>query len=160
MDYLEYVIDYDVNDEVCSVIEKIENAFSKRDFYLSLEDQKIKLHLNKIDMKKFEEFIITQNEAKEFLLKVKETIESNRSYGISSGKRIFVNYNADVKVKEKDKKKKTRKQFFYVTDKRFKKEYNELPKEYINQIICDDCENVLKKLPDNCIDLIVTSPPL
>jgi DNA modification methylase len=159
MDYLEYVIDYDVNDEVCSVIEKIENVFSKRDFYLSIEDQKVKLYLNKIDMKKFEEFILTQNEAKEFLLKVKETIDSNRSYGISSGKRIFVNYDADVKVKEKDKKKKSRKQFFYVADKGFKKEYNEVPQEYINQIICDDCEEVLKKLPDNCIDLIVTSPP-
>lgn len=28
-----------------------------------------------------------------------------------------------------------------------------------NQIICGDCEEVLKTFPDNCIDLIVTSPP-
>jgi DNA modification methylase len=31
--------------------------------------------------------------------------------------------------------------------------------KYINQIICGDCEEVLRKLPDNCIDLIFTSPP-
>jgi DNA modification methylase len=28
-----------------------------------------------------------------------------------------------------------------------------------NSIICGDCEEVLKNFPDNCIDLIVTSPP-
>jgi site-specific DNA-methyltransferase (adenine-specific) len=30
---------------------------------------------------------------------------------------------------------------------------------YTDQIICGDCEDVLKQLPENCIDLIVTSPP-
>ena len=30
---------------------------------------------------------------------------------------------------------------------------------YINQIIQGDCQEILKSLPDNCIDLIVTSPP-
>jgi site-specific DNA-methyltransferase (adenine-specific)/site-specific DNA-methyltransferase (cytosine-N4-specific) len=29
----------------------------------------------------------------------------------------------------------------------------------INSIIHGDCEEILKKIPDNCIDLIVTSPP-
>ena len=29
----------------------------------------------------------------------------------------------------------------------------------LNKILCGDCEEVLKALPDNCIDLIVTSPP-
>lgn len=29
----------------------------------------------------------------------------------------------------------------------------------INSIICGDCEEVLKKIPENSIDLIVTSPP-
>lgn len=28
-----------------------------------------------------------------------------------------------------------------------------------NKIICGDCEEVLKDFPDNCIDLIITSPP-
>ncbi len=31
-----------------------------------------------------------------------------------------------------------------------------LPK---NSIICGDCEEVLRNFPDNCVDLIVTSPP-
>ena len=36
---------------------------------------------------------------------------------------------------------------------------NKLPVEYENKIICGDSLEVLKKLPDNCIDAIVTSPP-
>jgi len=34
-----------------------------------------------------------------------------------------------------------------------------LPKKYINKIICGDCVERMKQLPDNCIDLVVTSPP-
>jgi site-specific DNA-methyltransferase (adenine-specific) len=30
---------------------------------------------------------------------------------------------------------------------------------FVNQIICGDCAEVLKDFPDNCIDLIFTSPP-
>ena len=43
---------------------------------------------------------------------------------------------------------------------------NELPKrasdkghQIIDQIICGDCLDVLQNFPDNCVDLIVTSPP-
>ncbi len=32
-------------------------------------------------------------------------------------------------------------------------------KTYENQYLVGDCENVLKTVPDNCVDLIVTSPP-
>ena len=31
--------------------------------------------------------------------------------------------------------------------------------EYINKIINDDCLNVLKQLPDKCVDLVLTDPP-
>ncbi len=31
--------------------------------------------------------------------------------------------------------------------------------EYLNRIICGDCTEVLKQIPDNSIDLIFTSPP-
>ena len=31
--------------------------------------------------------------------------------------------------------------------------------KYLNKIICGDCVNVMKKLPHNCVDLVVTSPP-
>ena len=31
--------------------------------------------------------------------------------------------------------------------------------QYLNRIINADCMDVLKKLPDNSIDIVVTSPP-
>jgi site-specific DNA-methyltransferase (adenine-specific) len=35
----------------------------------------------------------------------------------------------------------------------------EFPKDFINQIVCGDCLEVMKYIPDNSIDLVVTSPP-
>ena len=34
-----------------------------------------------------------------------------------------------------------------------------LEKEYIDKIICGDCLEVMRKMPDKCLDLVVTSPP-
>lgn len=33
------------------------------------------------------------------------------------------------------------------------------PDDFINKIICGDCLEVMKEMPDGCIDLTVTSPP-
>lgn len=33
------------------------------------------------------------------------------------------------------------------------------PNDFINKIICGDCLKIMKKIPDNSIDLVVTSPP-
>ena len=33
------------------------------------------------------------------------------------------------------------------------------PEDFINQIICGDCSEVMKLIPDEKIDLVVTSPP-
>lgn len=40
-----------------------------------------------------------------------------------------------------------------------KKQSDYFLKKWINTIQCIDCVEALKKLPDNCIDLVVTSPP-
>lgn len=33
------------------------------------------------------------------------------------------------------------------------------PDDFINKIICGDCLEVMKKMPDKCVDLILTDPP-
>lgn len=33
------------------------------------------------------------------------------------------------------------------------------PEDFVNKIICGDSIEVMKKMPDECIDLVVTSPP-
>jgi len=42
--------------------------------------------------------------------------------------------------------------------------FNQIPSvpllsEFRNKIVCGDCEKILEALPDNCVDLIFTSPP-
>lgn len=34
-----------------------------------------------------------------------------------------------------------------------------LPENFINEIICGDCLEIMKKIPDESIDLVITSPP-
>jgi modification methylase len=33
------------------------------------------------------------------------------------------------------------------------------PDDFVDKLICKDCLSVMKKLPDECLDLVVTSPP-
>jgi DNA modification methylase len=49
--------------------------------------------------------------------------------------------------------------YYYARDNNFNKQNNKTPERFINKIITGDSEEVLKQLPENCIDLILTSPP-
>ena len=49
--------------------------------------------------------------------------------------------------------------YFYAVDNNFSKKNNNLPIELLDQIVLGDSEVWLKQLPDNCVDLIFTSPP-
>lgn len=31
--------------------------------------------------------------------------------------------------------------------------------QYINKIICGDCLEVMREMPDGCVDLVLTDPP-
>jgi modification methylase len=33
------------------------------------------------------------------------------------------------------------------------------PNDFMNKIICGDCLSIMKQMPDECLDLVVTSPP-
>ena len=90
---------------------------------------------------------------------VLQKIESIKSYGIRSGRRLYVDYNKERKVVNRTGKEAKRGQFFYALDHNFNRDIHELPKSYLNKIICGDSESVLKNLPDNCVDLVFTSPP-
>ena len=67
--------------------------------------------------------------------------------------------NKERKVVNRKKKEKDRVKHYYAADNGFLVADNQLPADYENKIITGDSLLVLKKLPDNCIDLILTSPP-
>jgi len=67
--------------------------------------------------------------------------------------------NKERKVINRKSKELIRGKYFYAKDHKFSKENNQLPRDYLNQIVCADSLETLKKLPNNCIDLVFTSPP-
>ena len=48
---------------------------------------------------------------------------------------------------------------YYTEGHNFSKTNNPFPADYENKFICGDSRESLKQLPDNCVDLIFTSPP-
>jgi DNA modification methylase len=146
-------------DNLKTLIKSFNSKFKKSEIQLQLEKEEVKILLKEINFNKFE------NESNKFskkdilFKKIYEKIKSIGSYGIKNGKRNYVDYNKEKKVVNRQKKAKQRGQFYYTKGHNFSKENNELPKNFENKIVCGDSEQILKQLPDNCIDLVFTSPP-
>lgn len=87
-----------------------------------------------------------------------ETASKPRSFAMRSGKKIYDGYNAERKVVNRKKKEKQRLGYEAFSGE-FTRDNNPLPTQYTNKIIIGDSAEVLKKLPDNCIDIVLTSPP-
>lgn len=87
------------------------------------------------------------------------TIDGVRSFGLKGDKRVYVGYNKERKVENRKDKESNRGTYFYAKDAPFLKESKHLPADFTNKIICGDSETVLQELPNNCVDLIFTSPP-
>lgn len=81
-----------------------------------------------------------------------------RSFALRSGKKVYEGYNAERKVVGRKRKEKQRLGYEAFSGD-FSRANNDLPAEYIDKIIVGDSADTLKKLPDNCIDIVVTSPP-
>lgn len=139
-------------------IYRIQTQFSDRDFYFENEPT-IRLFLHELDLLKFKNTCNQINPDSVFLKTVIEHIEKIGAYGIKGGKRLFVGYDKDVKVSNKKKKSQHRQSYFYTKHVSFDKETHTLPDKYMDKVIRGDSEAVLKDVPDNSIDFILTSPP-
>ncbi len=90
---------------------------------------------------------------------VVSAIEGVKSYGIANGKRNYVDYNKERKVKDRAKKVSSRSPYFYAQNHTHSETNNDFPKKYTDKIVVGDSKDVLKNIPDNSVDLIFTSPP-
>jgi len=86
-------------------------------------------------------------------------IEAIRSYGIRGGKRLYSGYADERKVKGRKAKAAERSPYFYAVESGFSMANSELPPSATDSIVCADSLEFLPTLPDNCVDLIFTSPP-
>ena len=92
------------------------------------------------------------------LTAVQDTVCGIKSFGMRGGRRNFADYNKERKVKNRSGKEQQRNKLGYARAD-FSREVNAVPPRFDNKIICGDSAKVLKRLPDNCIDLVLTSPP-
>ena len=157
---MEFSIERGLTLEEYNLLQKINNQFTKDDIYIEHTDNNILVYLNKIDLEKFESLIESEKPAGESIFyNILEDIKNIGSYGIKGGKRVFIDYNKERKVSNRKAKEKKRSKQFYTEGHNFSTENNKCPEQFLDKIICGDSEQILKELPDNCIDLILTSPP-
>ncbi len=162
MNYKKIEIHCKAKDYELEQLRILANKYKKEDIYFDIFEDKIGIFLNQLDFFSFKNDIYSlknQSNNGVLLTQIFEKIDSIKSYGIKNKKRVYVGYNDEKKVTNRKEKEQKRIIAFYSRNNDFSKQNNSLPKEFENQIICDDSLTVLKKLPDNCIDLIFTSPP-
>jgi DNA modification methylase len=152
------------------IIDAIEQKFKNDGLFFTIKNSYLNFNYHSIDFDLFKDYIaklIRDIKNEDSDSEINESIfndliinlENIKSYGIKSGKRVYVDYNKERKVKDRQKKVITRGSYFYAADHQFTKENNKVPEEYINKIICGDSEEILKKIPSNSVDLVFTSPP-
>jgi hypothetical protein len=152
------------------ILQQIQKKFSKNGFHIEVTETGIVLWLRALEFEAFEGFVngvLDDREDKtgeepvnrEIFSAMIERIAAIKSYSIRGGKRIYVTYNRERKVEGRKSKVIQRGLYYYARNNPFSQQNNEVPGAFENRIINEDSERVLGQLPDNCIDLIVTSPP-
>jgi DNA modification methylase len=148
------------------IVEKeLNKSLSDNGVIISLEEDTLKITLSNVDVNKLKN--LNQKLEKKYKIKKKNNIlidiinkiDSVGSYGIKGGKRVYNNFNSERKVSNRKKKVEKRVIHYYANNNNFNKENVDFPVEFLDKIVCADSEKFLKKLPNNCVDLIFTSPP-
>jgi len=142
------------------------DSFFNDDFSFDFVGNQTEIRLVSLDFNLFQQTTnkILSNDSlnddsKKAVQNILDSITNIRSYGLKNRKRVYVDYNKERKVQNRKEKEEKRQQFFYTKGNDFSKTNNDIPKEFENQIICGDSQVVLAQLPDNCVDVVITSPP-
>lgn len=161
--YREFETRFDIEkyDELSKSVQILNRNFRIKDLFFEVYQNILRLNLNCVHYEKFETLILELNpetELSSLFLDILSQVQKVGSYGIKGKKRIYYGYNEERKIVGRKKIESQRSQ----GSNRFLSENekdNILPQSFKNSIICGDSEVELKKIPDNSIDLIFTSPP-
>lgn len=152
------------------IVRTLEGKLKNNGFFFTINNFTLVFHFHTLDFEAFRDTISQLlgeyqdgGESSEIdctlFTELVNQIENIRSYGIKGGKRVYVDYNKERKVKDRRKKVVKRCSYFYAEDSQFSQIVNPVPLEFTNTIICGDSAEVLKKIPSNSVDLVFTSPP-
>jgi len=166
-DYKELIIDIDrkLNIREESIFKNLFAKFPEDEFTCDISEDSLTVFLNSVDLEFLKKTINIikadnlTNGMSNILDSIITNIESIKSYGLKGSKRIYIGYNKERKVKNRKAKEINRNQYYYANNNNFSTINNIIPGDFENKIIWGDSVDVLKKLPDNCIDLVFTSPP-
>ena len=101
---------------------------------------------------------LEQNTSDNIVLALTKELLKIKSYSTRSGKMVYASFNKDKKVQ--NKKQNVKKRLAYESYKKeFSMQNNELLNDKLNQIMCGDSLDILRTMPDNCVDIVLTSPP-
>ncbi|HOM26626.1 MAG TPA: site-specific DNA-methyltransferase, partial [bacterium] len=157
------IIVNDINLEAKGIINELFSLFPQTDMFCQFQNGYLIIFLRELDFFFFKnvvfEYIQKFPKHQKILQKILYSIENIKSYGLKGFKRLYVGYNKERKVKNRTIKEMERGKYFYAREHNFSKKNNQLPQKFVNKIIVGDSEIILKEFPDNCIDLIFTSPP-
>ena len=159
--YREKILDVShfLTEECLELVNAFNKEFPKKDAYMSLDGSTLQIMLMQLDMEKYRDLLDGLDISKDLINEAYDMVDSIGSYGLNGNKRLFSGFNAERKVVNRKAKEQDRSKHYYANDHDFSKVDNELPSEYENKIICADSLELMRKLPDNCIDIIFTSPP-
>ena len=140
----------------------VNERFAPDDFRLVKNGVDLEVRLRQVDVAALREAARAASDrygAAPLMRQVVGAVEGIKGYGVNGGKRLYVGYNRERKVAGRKAKERRRGKHYYANDHDFRREANALPAEFTDRIVCGDSEKTLKQLPDNCIDLVFTSPP-
>ena len=141
-------------------IKLLSRRFSPEDIAFAPNGLSIEVRLREVDLFQLEMEI--KNIARDHsspIHSLGDEIRKIGSYGIKGRKRQYVGFNKERKVQNRAGKEEARGKHFYADKNPFSKKNQSLPARFQDKIVCADSEAFLKGLPDNCIDLVFTSPP-
>jgi DNA modification methylase len=163
-EYKTFEVEVSTKERIDNTLYELSTLYPKEDIYFERSDGHVIVHLKQLDLGDFKKHLLLlchryDKSVAHLLHNILEGIESIRSYGLKGKKRLYVGYNKERKVKNRRGKEKARGIYYYAQGNNFSSKNAEIPDEYENRIVVGDSESILKKLPDNCIDLVFTSPP-
>jgi len=137
------------------IIDSVNRLFDRDDFYLDMEGGVLCAHLSAVDMRALSRALETLPKS-EAAARLFEEIKNEKSHGVRRGKRMFV---ADSVEKPEKLEKKPARSRGRRRKPRPEDDVNELPDYAADKIVCAESEDVLKTLPERCVDIVLTSLP-
>ena len=159
---LRLATDGNSSDTAAVALTALNDRFNPDDFYVAADSDAVDIWLRQVNLDELAAAIAVvadRHGHRDTLLDILRKVESVHSYGVNGSKRLYVGYNAERKVANRKEKERERGKHYYAHGRGFSRYANPLPPQFTNQIICGDSEETLQQLPDNCIDLVFTSPP-